>query len=679
MVKTTSMKECAVMVLLAVGASLWSNTCQAWVQPQPRFAVQRAPNSKLVKEKVTIPSYGSRKTHLRMSNLEYNAERIRNFSIIAHIDHGKSTLADRILESTETVAARDMTDQLLDNMDIERERGITIKLQAARVLYKSKVDGEIYTLNLCDTPGHVDFSYEVSRSLAACEGALLVVDASQGIEAQTLANVYLALENDLEIIPVLNKIDLPAADPDRVATEIEETIGLDCSDIVYASAKAGIGIDDILESIVQKIPPPKVDLDKPFRALIFDSYYDSYRGVIVFFRVVDGEVNKGDKLRFMASGAEHEVNEIGVMTPKQVQVDKLRAGEVGYICGGIKDVLDARVGDTMVLAKAYKDSKAAGNEIEPLPGYADSIPMVYAGVFPVDADDYETLRDSLGKLRLNDAALSYEPETSGAMGFGFRCGFLGLLHMEIINERLSREYGLDLIMTAPSVVYKVRKNGEESIIDSPSKMPDVTRDHETLEPYVRMEILTPSEYNGAIIELGQERRGILIDIKYLTPTRSTIVYELPLGEVITDFFDQLKSRTKGYASMEYSILEYRASDLVRLDVKINYELAPALACVVHRDNAQSVGRRLVKSLKNLIPRQMFKVPIQACIGVKVVASESISPMRKDVLAKCYGGDITRKKKLLQKQAKGKAKMKAIGKVNVPQEAFMAVLKLDKSE
>jgi GTP-binding protein LepA len=527
------------------------------------------------------------------------------------------------------------------------------------------------------TPGHVDFSYEVSRSLAACEGALLVVDASQGIEAQTLANVYLALENNLEIIPVLNKIDLPAADPERVAQEIEETIGLDCSDIVHASAKAGIGIDDILESIVQKVPPPEANVDKPFRALIFDSYYDSYRGVIVFFRVVDGEVNKSDKVRFMASGAEHEVTEVGVMTPKQVQVDKLRAGEVGYICGGIKDVLDARVGDTMVIAKAYKDGKASGNEIKPLPGYADSIPMVYAGVFPVDADDYESLRDSLGKLRLNDASLSYEPETSGAMGFGFRCGFLGLLHMEIINERLAREYGLELIMTAPSVVYKVNKNGQETIIDAPSKMPDITRDHETLQPYVRMDILTPSEYNGAIIELGQERRGILIDIKYLTPTRSTIVYELPLAEVITDFFDQLKSRTKGYASMEYSILEYRASDLVRLDVKINYELAPALACIVHRDNAQSIGRRLVKSLKNLIPRQMFKVPIQACIGAKVVASESISAMRKDVLAKCYGGDITRKKKLLQKQAKGKAKMKAIGKVNVPQEAFMAVLKLEK--
>lgn len=476
----------------------------------------------------------------------------------------------------------------------------------------------------------------------------------------------------------MNKIDLPAADPERVAQEIEETIGLDCADIVHASAKAGIGIDEILESIVQLIPPPKADLDKPFRALIFDSYYDAYRGVIVFFRVIDGQVSKGDKLRFMASGAEHETTEVGVMTPKQVQVDTLRAGEVGYICGSIKDVLDARVGDTMVLSKQFKDTRASGNDIEPLPGYADSVPMVYCGLFPVDADDYETLRDSLGKLRLNDAALSYEPETSGAMGFGFRCGFLGLLHMEIVNERLLREYDLALIMTAPSVVYKIRKNGEENIVDSPSKMPDMTRDHEALEPYVKMEVLTPSEYNGAIIELGQERRGILIDIKYLTPTRSTIIYELPLGEVITDFFDQLKSRTKGYASMEYRIIDYRPSDLVRLDVKINYELAPALATVVHSDNAQSVGRRLTASLKNLIPRQMFKVPIQACIGVKVIASESISPMRKDVLAKCYGGDLSRKKKLLQKQAKGKKRMKTIGKVNVPQEAFMAVIKMDKA-
>jgi len=590
-----------------------------------------------------------------------------------------------------------MESQLLDNMDIERERGITIKLQAARVMHKSRVDGEMYTLNLIDTPGHVDFSYEVSRSLAACEGALLVVDASQGIEAQTLANVYLAIENDLEVIPVLNKIDLPAADPERVAEEIEETIGLDCTEIVHASAKAGIGIEDILEEIIAKIPPPQEpEPDSDLRALIFDSYYDPYRGVVVFFRVVDGEVKKGDKVRFLASGAEHDVTEVGVMQPYQVPVTSLRAGEVGYICGSIKDVQDARVGDTITLSSQYKTkaakiSKENGgkmiSEIEgaqpvpPLPGYAESIPMVYCGLFPTDADDYEHLRDSLGKLRLNDAALSFEPETSGAMGFGFRCGFLGLLHMEIVQERLTREYDLDLIVTAPSVVYKVVTGAEgkeiTTVVDTPSKMPDPGRDTRTLEPYVKMEILTPSEYNGAIIELGQERRGILKDIKYLTPTRSTIEYELPLAEVITDFFDQLKSRTKGYASMEYKIIDYRESDLVRLDVKINYEDAPPLATVVHREQAQGVGRKLVEKLKELIPRQMFKVPIQACIGVKVISSASISPMRKDVLAKCYGGDISRKKKLLQKQAKGKKRMKAMGSVNVPQEAFMAVIKLDR--
>jgi len=467
------------------------------------------------------------------SGVRYDASRIRNFSIIAHIDHGKSTLADRLLEMTETVAARDMESQLLDNMDLERERGITIKLQAARVLYTSKKDGEVYTLNLIDTPGHVDFTYEVSRSLAACEGALLVVDSSQGIEAQTLANVYLALENDLEIIPVLNKVDLPAADPDRVRDEIETTIGLDASEAVLASAKSGIGIEDILESIVEKIPAPPASTGGPFRALIFDSYYDAYKGVIVFFRVVDGEVKKGDKVRFLASGAEHDVTEVGIMTPKQVPIASLRAGEVGYICGSIKDVLDARVGDTICLGHEYKSNASNGDEvpIEPLPGYADSVPMVYCGLFPIDADQYEGLRDALGKLRLNDAALSYEPENSGAMGFGFRCGFLGLLHMEIVQERLQREYDIDLIVTAPSVVYQVRKksNDEMMIVDAPSKMPDITRDETTLEPYVRMEILTPSEYNGAIIELGQERRGLLIDIKYLTPTRSTIIYELPLG------------------------------------------------------------------------------------------------------------------------------------------------------
>lgn len=620
----------------------------------------------------------------------FSTSRIRNFSIIAHIDHGKSTLADRLLESTQTVAARDMQNQLLDSLDLERERGITIKLQAARVLYKSKEDGQVYMLNLIDTPGHVDFSYEVSRSLAACEGALLVVDASQGIEAQTLANVYLALENNLEIIPVLNKIDLPAADPDRVKDEIEETIGLDCENIVRASAKAGIGIEDILESIVKYVPPPAEDTGGPFRALIFDSLYDPYRGVIVFFRVVDGVLKKGDKVRFLNSKAEHDVTEVGIMQPNQVPVDCLRAGEVGYLCGSIRDVLDARVGDTITLSSEYKaaasklglDRESEESPIKPLPGYAESVPMVFCGIFPVDADDYEKLRDALGKMRLNDAAISYEPETSGAMGFGFRCGFLGLLHMDVVRERLEREYDLDLIATAPSVVYQVTKGEGDKMktitVDAPNKMPEILRDMEVLEPYVKVEILTPSEYNGAIIELGQERRGILKDIKYLTPTRSTIVYEIPLAEVITNFFDQLKSRTQGYASMEYQLIEYRPGDLVRLDVKINYEDAPPLATIVHRDAAQTAGRRLVESLKELIPRQMFKVPIQACIGVKIVASAVISPMRKDVLAKCYGGDISRKKKLLQKQAKGKKRMKTMGKVNVPQEAFMAVIKLDKS-
>jgi GTP-binding protein LepA len=580
--------------------------------------------------------------------VEYNADRIRNFSIIAHIDHGKSTLADRLLEMTKTVATRDMEAQLLDNMDLERERGITIKLQAARVLFQSQVDGEVYTLNLIDTPGHVDFSYEVSRSLAACEGALLVVDASQGIEAQTLANVYLALENNLEIIPVLNKIDLPAAEPERVKEEIEETIGLDCSDIVYASAKTGIGITEILEEIVKKVPPPAKSTGGPFRALIFDSYYDSYRGIVVLFRIVDGSLKRGDKVRFLASDAEHDVTEVGIMQPNQVPIDILQAGEVGYLWGNIKEVLDARVGDTIVLAKEFKEISKEITDgslpIEPLPGYAEAVPVVFCGLFPVDADDYDTMRDALGKLKLNDAALAYEPESSAAIGFGFRCGFLGLLHMEIVSERLQREYDIDLIMTAPSVVYKVHKKSlnETIIVDSPYKWPDLQRDDEALEPYVRMEVLAPSEYNGAIIELGQERRGILKEINYLTPTRSTIVYELPLGEVITDFFDQLKSRTKGYASMEYSIIEYRPSDLVRLDIKINYELAAPLACIVHRDNAQTIGRKLVAKLKDMIPRQMFKIPIQATIGVKIIASEHISPMRKDVLAKCYGGDISRK-------------------------------------
>eukprot|EP00934_Nitzschia_sp_Nitz4_P001879 Nitzschia sp. Nitz4//scaffold73_size107353//8008//10221//NITZ4_004306-RA/size107353-snap-gene-0.90-mRNA-1//1//CDS//3329557434//1879//frame0 len=680
----------------------WATPTKGWLSTRIFLVLAWTVTVSLAWVPIHPRSFSRKSFHIRPSlersmattpTLEYNSKRIRNFSIIAHIDHGKSTLADRILETTQTIAKRDMEDQILDTLDIERERGITIKLQAARVRYQSKVDGEFYTLNLIDTPGHVDFSYEVSRSLAACEGALLVVDASQGIEAQTLANVYLALENDLEIIPVLNKIDLPAADPDRVANEIEETLGLDCSNVLKISAKQGIGIDDVLEAIVERVPPPKVDdLSEPtsnakpcLRALIFDSYYDPYRGVVVFFRVVDGKIRKGDLLRFMVSGAEHTATELGVMTPQQVKVDMLQAGEVGYLCGSIKDVQDARVGDTICLAKEKEESTKGS--LVPLEGYAECMPVVYCGLYPVDGDDYEALRDSLGKLRLNDAALSYEPETSAAMGFGFRCGFLGLLHMEIVQERLSREYDLDVIMTAPSVVYKIRQrsNPDQALedmvsVDNPSKLPDqLTREEEILEPIVRMEILTPSEYNGGIIEMGQSRRGTLVEIKYLSPTRSSIVYELPLAEVISDFFDDLKSRTQGYASMEYSLLEYRSSDLVRLDIKINQELAPALACIVHRDKAQNIGRRLVSSLKTHIPRQLFKVPIQACIGLKVIASEHISPVRKDVLAKCYGGDITRKKKLLKKQARGKKRMKAIGKVNVPQEAFMAVLKLDRDD
>jgi len=601
---------------------------------------------------------------------KYDVKRVRNFSIIAHIDHGKSTLADRLLESTKTVALRDMKAQLLDSMDIERERGITIKLNAARMLYRAK-DGEDYILNLIDTPGHVDFSYEVSRSLAACEGALLVVDASQGVEAQTLANVYLALENDLEIIPCLNKIDLPAADPDRVQQEIEQTVGLDCTDAVRCSAKSGIGIEDILETIVARVPPPASPTGGPLKALIFDSYYCPYRGVVVYFRVMDGEIRPKDRVKFMASGKEYEVVEVGFMTPEKRTVDVLRAGEVGYLSAGIKAVEDARVGDTV--------TNARGGATEALPGYAEATPMVYAGLFPVEADQFEVLRESLGKLKLNDAAISFEPEKNSAMGFGFRVGFLGLLHMDIVQERLEREYNVDLIVTAPSVVYKVITNkDEELLVDTPAKLPPATERKEIQEPYVRVEMLSPTDYTGALMELAQEKRGELKEMKYLTPTRSALIYDMPLAEVITDFFDELKSRSKGYASMEYSITGYRENDLVRLDIKINDEEATPLACIVHRDKSHAVGKALTEKLKELIPRQMFKVPIQACIGGKVIASCAISAMRKDVLAKCYGGDVSRKKKLLQKQAKGKKRMKTMGRVSVPQEAFQAVLKLKTS-
>ena len=590
------------------------------------------------------------------------------FRLLPHIDHGKSTLADRLLQVTDTVETRKMKEQFLDNMDLERERGITIKLQAARMNYKAS-DGKSYVLNLIDTPGHVDFSYEVSRSLAACEGALLVVDASQGVEAQTLANVYLALEHDLEIIPVINKIDLPGAEPERVIAEIEEVVGLDCSGAILASAKEGIGVNEILESIVHLVPAPTDTIEQPLRALIFDSYYDPYRGVIVYFRVMDGTVNHGDRIRLMASGKEFVIDELGVLSPSQITVETLHAGEVGYIAAAIKTVEDARVGDTITLATAQASS--------PLPGYTEAKPMVFCGLFPTDADQYEDLRDALEKLKLNDAALSYEPETSTAMGFGFRCGFLGLLHMEIVQERLEREYDLDLITTAPSVVYRVTTtDGEVLEIDNPSLLPPPQKREKIEEPYVQVEMITPETYVGALMELCQNRRGDFKDMKYFTQSRTTLIYELPLAEVVTDFFDQLKSRSRGYASMEYQLLGYRENPLVRLDVLVNADPVDSLAMIVHRDKAYNVGRALVEKLKELIPRHQFKIPLQAAIGSRIVASEHIPALRKDVLAKCYGGDISRKKKLLQKQAKGKKRMKSIGTVDVPQEAFMAVLRLE---
>jgi len=594
--------------------------------------------------------------------------RIRNFCIIAHIDHGKSTLADRLLQETGTVAARDMQAQFLDNMELERERGITIKLQAARMEYTA-ADGDNYILNLIDTPGHVDFSYEVSRSLQACEGALLVVDASQGVEAQTLANVYLALENDLEIIPVLNKIDLPGADPERIGREIEEIIGLDISNAIHCSAKTGMGVPQILQSIVDRVPAPADRVEEPLRALIFDSYYDPYRGVIVYFRVISGRLAKKDKVLLMASKKTYELDEVGIMAPDQQQVQELHAGEVGYFSASIKAVADARVGDTITLAS----NPAA----EPLPGYTEAKPMVFCGLFPTDADQYPDLREALDKLKLSDAALKFELETSSAMGFGFRCGFLGLLHMEIVQERLEREYDLDLIVTAPSVIYQVNMiDGSIMMVDNPATLPEPQARASIAEPYVKLEIYAPNSYNGALMELCQERRGAFIDMKYITTDRVALHYEMPLAEVVTDFFDQMKSRTKGYASMEYSLIGYRENFLVRLDVLINGEKADPLTTIIHRDKAYNVGKALVEKLKELIPRQQFKIPLQASIGSRIVASESISAIRKDVLAKCYGGDISRKKKLLQKQAKGKKRMKAMGKVDVPQEAFMAVLKLN---
>ncbi len=600
--------------------------------------------------------------------MSFPRDHIRNFCIIAHIDHGKSTLADRLLEKTNTVALRDMADQLLDSMDLERERGITIKAHAITLSYKAQ-NGETYLFNLIDTPGHVDFNYEVSRSLAACEGAILIVDASQGVEAQTLANTYLALEHDLEIVPVVNKIDLPAAGPDRACPEVEDIIGIEAADAPRISAKNGINIEAVLEAIVQKMPPPEGDDNAPLQAPIFDSYYDSYKGVIVYLRVKEGTVKNGDTIRMMATGAEFLVVETGIMRPGKLEATGvLRAGEVGYIAASIKTVSDARVGDTVTLA-----SRPAA---EPLPGYRKVNPMVYCGIFPADSARYPDLREALERLQLNDASLTFEPETSVALGFGFRCGFLGLLHMEIIQERLEREYDLDIITTAPSVIYRLTmSDGTVQYIDNPTNYPDPGSISAAEEPIADAHIFSPTDYVGNIMELCQERRGIFKGMTYLDPTRVDIHYELPLGEIIYDFFDALKSRTKGYASFDYDMKGYVPSKLVKLDVLLNGDIVDALSFIVFEENAYSRARRLCERLKDNIPRQLFEVPIQAAIGGKVIARETVRAMRKDVLAKCYGGDITRKKKLLEKQKEGKKRMRQLGSVEVPQEAFMAVLKL----
>ncbi|HCX3202905.1 TPA: elongation factor 4 [Staphylococcus aureus] len=595
-------------------------------------------------------------------------ENIRNFSIIAHIDHGKSTLADRILENTKSVETRDMQDQLLDSMDLERERGITIKLNAVRLKYEAK-DGNTYTFHLIDTPGHVDFTYEVSRSLAACEGAILVVDAAQGIEAQTLANVYLALDNELELLPVINKIDLPAAEPERVKQEIEDMIGLDQDDVVLASAKSNIGIEEILEKIVEVVPAPDGDPEAPLEALIFDSEYDPYRGVISSIRIVDGVVKAGDKIRMMATGKEFEVTEVGINTPKQLPVDELTVGDVGYIIASIKNVDDSRVGDTITLA-----SRPAS---EPLQGYKKMNPMVYCGLFPIDNKNYNDLREALEKLQLNDASLEFEPESSQALGFGYRTGFLGMLHMEIIQERIEREFGIELIATAPSVIYQcILRDGSEVTVDNPAQMPDRDKIDKIFEPYVRATMMVPNDYVGAVMELCQRKRGQFINMDYLDDIRVNIVYELPLAEVVFDFFDQLKSNTKGYASFDYEFIENKESNLVKMDILLNGDKVDALSFIVHRDFAYERGKALVEKLKTLIPRQQFEVPVQAAIGQKIVARTNIKSMGKNVLAKCYGGDISRKRKLLEKQKAGKAKMKAVGNVEIPQDAFLAVLKMD---
>ncbi|HBL2470101.1 TPA: elongation factor 4 [Enterococcus faecium] len=606
-----------------------------------------------------------------IKKMKERQEQIRNFSTIAHIDHGKSTLADRILEMTHTVTSREMQDQLLDSMDLERERGITIKLNAVELNYTAK-NGETYIFHLIDTPGHVDFTYEVSRSLAACEGAVLVVDAAQGIEAQTLANVYLALDNDLEILPVINKIDLPAADPERVRQEIEDVIGIDASEAVLASAKSGIGIEDILEQIVEYVPAPSGDLDAPLKALIFDSIYDSYRGVVLNVRITDGMVKPGDKIKLMSNGKTFDVTEVGVFSPKAVARDFLMVGDVGYITASIKTVQDTRVGDTVTLA----DNPAA----EALPGYRKMNPMVYCGLYPIDTSRYNDLREALEKLQLNDAALQFEPETSQALGFGFRCGFLGLLHMDVVQERLEREFNLELITTAPSVIYHVNKtDGTTATVDNPADFPEPVTIQDVEEPFVKAQIMVPNDFVGAVMELSQRKRGEFITMDYLDDYRVNVVYNIPLSEIVFDFFDKLKSSTKGYASLDYEMSGYQKSKLVKMDILLNGEKVDALSFIVHRDFAYERGKAIVEKLKKLIPRQQFEVPIQAAIGQKIVARSDIKALRKNVLAKCYGGDVSRKRKLLEKQKEGKKRMKQIGSVEVPQEAFMAVLKMDEDE
>ncbi|RKD73047.1 MULTISPECIES: translation elongation factor 4 [Sinobaca] len=595
-------------------------------------------------------------------------KRIRNFSIIAHIDHGKSTLADRILESTSALTKREMKEQTLDAMDLERERGITIKLNSVQLKH-THTDGEEYIFHLIDTPGHVDFSYEVSRSLAACEGALLIVDAAQGIEAQTLANVYLALDNDLEIIPVINKIDLPSAEPERVKQEIEDVIGLDASEAVHASAKSGIGIEEILSQIVEKVPAPEGDPEKPLQALIFDSLYDTYRGVISYIRVVEGTIRPGQKIKMMATGKEFEVSEVGVFTPKPIACDELTVGDVGFVTAAVKNVGDSRVGDTITDAERPAEMQ--------LEGYKKMNPMVFCGLYPVDANDYNPLRDALERLELNDSSLQYEAETSQALGFGFRAGFLGLLHMEIVQERIEREYGIDLITTAPSVIYNVYLTDETMIsIDNPANFPNPQKVDYVEEPFVKATVMVPNDYVGAVMDLCQKKRGEFIDMKYMDANRVNIVYNIPLTEIVYDFFDQLKSSTKGYASFDYEMIGFRQSSLVKMDILLNGETVDALSIIVHRDFAYERGKAITDKLKDLIPRQQFEVPIQASIGQKIIARQTIKAMRKNVLSKCYGGDISRKRKLLDKQKEGKKRMKSVGKVDVPQEAFMSVLKMD---